>query len=105
MLAHNPMLCGDCEGRCMTAAGTQAELGNLTRLLTYHEHHGLRAEARRQFAALPAEAKRLVRTPTSTPPATPAPTASTSPGCCARSSVTWPDLPGISRLVPDRALR
>jgi predicted aldo/keto reductase-like oxidoreductase len=57
VLAHNPMLCADCEGRCMTAAGTQAELGNLTRFLTYYEHHGLRAEARRQYAALPPEAK------------------------------------------------
>jgi predicted aldo/keto reductase-like oxidoreductase len=57
VLAHNPMLCADCDGRCMTAAGTQAELGNLTRLLTYYEHHGLRAEARRQYADLPPEAK------------------------------------------------
>jgi predicted aldo/keto reductase-like oxidoreductase len=57
VLAHNPMLCADCDGRCMTAAGTQAELGNLTRFLTYYEHHGLRAEARRQYADLPPEAK------------------------------------------------
>ena len=57
VLAHNPTLCGDCDGRCMTAAGTQAELGNLTRFLTYYEHHGLRAEARRQYADLPPEAK------------------------------------------------
>jgi predicted aldo/keto reductase-like oxidoreductase len=57
VLAHNPMLCADCDGRCMTAAGTQAELGNLTRFLTYFEHHGLRAEARRQYADLPPEAK------------------------------------------------
>ena len=35
----------------------QAELGNLTRFLTYHEHHGDRAEARRQYAALSAEAR------------------------------------------------
>ena len=34
------------------AAGTSAELGNLTRFLTYHEHHGYRAEARRLYAAL-----------------------------------------------------
>jgi predicted aldo/keto reductase-like oxidoreductase len=57
VLAHNPMLCADCDGRCMTAAGTQAELGNLTRFLTYYEHQGLRAEARRQYASLPPEAK------------------------------------------------
>ena len=34
-----------------------AELGNLTRFLTYHEHHGDRAEARRQYAALAPEAR------------------------------------------------
>ncbi len=28
------------------------KLGNLTRFLTYHEHHGHRTEARRQFAAM-----------------------------------------------------
>ena len=42
-----PTLCADCDGRCSVAAGTKAELGNLTRFLTYHEHHGDRAEARR----------------------------------------------------------
>ncbi len=39
------------------AAGTDAELGNLTRFLTYHEHHGDRREARRLYAEL-AEAAR-----------------------------------------------
>ncbi len=56
-LAHGPTLCADCDGRCALAAGTRAELGNLTRFLTYHEHHGDRTEARRQYAALPAEAR------------------------------------------------
>ena len=56
-LAHNPTLCADCDGRCSTAAGTTAELGNLTRFLTYHEHLGDRTEARRQFAALAPEAR------------------------------------------------
>jgi predicted aldo/keto reductase-like oxidoreductase len=56
-LAHGPTLCADCDGRCSLAAGTQAELGNLTRFLTYHEHHGLRSEARRQYAALSSEAR------------------------------------------------
>ena len=51
-LAFGPTLCADCDGRCSEAAGTKAELGNLTRFLTYHEHHGIRAEARRQYAAL-----------------------------------------------------
>jgi hypothetical protein len=51
-LAANPTMCADCDGRCSMAAGTRAELGNLARFLTYHEHHGVRAEARRQYAAM-----------------------------------------------------
>lgn len=51
-LAHGPTLCADCDGRCSRAAGTAAELGNLTRFLTYHEHHGYRSEARRLYAEL-----------------------------------------------------
>lgn len=51
-LAHGPTLCADCDGRCMTAAGTTARLGDLTRYLTYHEHHGVRGEARRLYAEL-----------------------------------------------------
>ncbi len=56
-LAFGPTLCADCDGRCSLAAGTKAELGNLTRFLTYHEHHGIRSEARRQYAALSSEAR------------------------------------------------
>jgi predicted aldo/keto reductase-like oxidoreductase len=56
-LAFGPTLCADCDGRCSIAAGTNAELGNLTRFLTYHEHHGIRSEARRQYAALSPEAR------------------------------------------------
>jgi predicted aldo/keto reductase-like oxidoreductase len=55
--AHNPTLCADCDGRCSLAAGTRAELGNLTRFLTYYDRLGDRAEARRQYAALSAEAR------------------------------------------------
>ncbi len=57
VLAAGPTLCADCDGRCALAAGTRAELGNLTRFLTYHEHHGDRAEARRQYASLSPEAR------------------------------------------------
>ena len=57
VLAHGPTLCADCDGRCSVAAGTTAELGNLTRFLTYHQHHGDRTEARRQYAALSPEAR------------------------------------------------
>jgi predicted aldo/keto reductase-like oxidoreductase len=56
-LAHGPMLCADCDGRCSVAAGTRAELGNLARFLTYHEHYGDRALARRLYAELSAEAR------------------------------------------------
>ena len=56
-LAHGPMLCADCDGRCSVAAGTKAELGNLTRFLTYHQHHGLRDDARRHYAELADEAR------------------------------------------------
>jgi predicted aldo/keto reductase-like oxidoreductase len=56
-IAHGPMLCASCDGRCAAAAGTRAELGDLTRFLTYYECHGDRAEARRQYAALPPEAR------------------------------------------------
>ncbi len=51
-LAAGPMLCAGCDGRCSHAGGTTAELGNLTRFLTYHEHHGYRGEARRLYSEM-----------------------------------------------------
>ena len=51
-IAAGPTMCASCDGRCSRAAGTTAELGNLTRFLTYHDHHGYRAEARRLYAEL-----------------------------------------------------
>jgi len=51
-LAARPTLCADCDGRCAHAAGTKARLGDLTRYLTYHEHHGYRGEARKLYAEL-----------------------------------------------------
>ncbi len=56
-LASAPTLCANCDGRCSVAGKTDANLGDLTRFLTYHEHHGYRSEARRQFAAMPAASK------------------------------------------------
>jgi aryl-alcohol dehydrogenase-like predicted oxidoreductase len=56
-IAHGQMMCADCDGRCSIAAGTKAELGDLTRFLTYHQQHGYRADARRQYAALHPEAR------------------------------------------------
>ena len=83
VLAHGPTLCADCDGRCSVAAGTRAELGNLTRFLTYHEHHGDRAEARRQYAALPPR------------PATgPAPTSTAARAAC-------PNQLDFARLLPE----
>jgi uncharacterized protein len=57
VIAQGLTFCADCDGRCAHAAGTQAALGDLTRFLTYHEHHGTRADARRLYAALPPEAR------------------------------------------------
>ncbi len=54
---RGPTLCADCEGRCSLAAGTRAELGNLTRFLTYYTRHGDRAEARRLYAEMSPEAR------------------------------------------------
>ncbi len=51
-LAAGPTLCAGCDGRCSQAGGTTAELGNLTRFLTYHEHHGYRSEARRLYSEM-----------------------------------------------------
>ncbi len=51
-VAAGPTLCPGCDGRCSHAAGTTAELGNLTRFLTYHEHHGDRREARRLYSEM-----------------------------------------------------
>lgn len=53
-IARGPTLCADCTGACSRAAGTGAALGDLTRLLTYHEHHGYKAEARRLYGELAA---------------------------------------------------
>ncbi len=55
-IAAGPTMCASCDGRCSKAAGTTAELCNLTRFLTYHDHHGHRAEARRLYAGLDAAA-------------------------------------------------
>ena len=51
-LAAGPTMCPDCDGRCACAGGTDTRLGDLARYLTYHEHHGHRGEARRQYAEL-----------------------------------------------------
>jgi predicted aldo/keto reductase-like oxidoreductase len=57
ILAAGPTMCADCDGRCMAAAGTEAEIGNITRFLTYHQGLGDRAHARREYAKLSEEAR------------------------------------------------
>ena len=52
VLAAGPMMCGNCDGSCGRAGGTKARLGDLTRMLTYHEHHGARVMAREEYAGL-----------------------------------------------------
>jgi predicted aldo/keto reductase-like oxidoreductase len=56
-IAAGLSMCASCDGRCSQAAGTTAELGNLTRFLTYHDHHGYRAAARKLYAGLPDAAR------------------------------------------------
>jgi len=55
LLDAGPILCAACDGRCQRAAGTDARLGDLTRFLTYHEHHGARRHARDAYAKLTEE--------------------------------------------------
>jgi predicted aldo/keto reductase-like oxidoreductase len=56
-LASRPTMCANCDGSCSRAGGTEAQLGNLTRFLTYHDHHGHRTEARKQYATLAESAR------------------------------------------------
>ena len=55
LLDAGPIMCAACDGRCGRAAGTDARLGDLTRFLTYHEHHGARRWAREAYAQLTEE--------------------------------------------------
>ena len=87
-IAAGPTMCASCDGRCGRAGGTEAELGNLTRFLTYHDHHGYRAEARRLYAELAAR-RAIGGGPTSRPPATPARTNSISPRSCRGRMSCW----------------
>jgi uncharacterized protein len=55
LLDAGPIMCAACDGRCERAAGTDARLGDLTRFLTYHEHHGARLQAREAYSKLTEE--------------------------------------------------
>ena len=87
-IAAGKTMCSGCDGRCSLAAGTTAELGTLTRFLTYHEHHGDRREARRQYAELP-EAARDWSGADLEAARRPARASSTSPACCPRPTGFW----------------
>ncbi len=52
IIASGPTFCANCDGSCGRAAGTEANLGELTRLLTYHDHYGFRSDARRLYSKL-----------------------------------------------------
>jgi predicted aldo/keto reductase-like oxidoreductase len=52
LLAAGPTFCANCDGSCSRAAGTDAAFGELTRALTYYEHHGCRGEAHKLYASL-----------------------------------------------------
>jgi predicted aldo/keto reductase-like oxidoreductase len=55
VLDAGPIMCAACDGRCARAAGTNARLGDLTRFLTYHQHHGACRWAREAYAQLTQE--------------------------------------------------
>ena len=57
LLASGPTFCANCDGSCSRAGGTDADLGDLARLLTYHDHYGFRGEARKLYSELPAKAR------------------------------------------------
>jgi len=55
ILAAGPSFCANCDGSCSRAAGTEAQLGELARFVTYHDHYGFRGEAREGYAAMAPE--------------------------------------------------
>jgi hypothetical protein len=57
LLAAGQTFCANCDGSCSRAAGTDAALGDLTRLLTYHDHYGFRSDARRLYSELDESAR------------------------------------------------
>jgi len=57
VLACGKTLCADCTGQCAAAGGTKARLGDLTRLLTYHDDFGYRAKARELYNEMDAESR------------------------------------------------
>jgi len=52
ILVAGTTFCANCDGSCSRAAGTEAALGDLARLVTYHDQHGFRGEARRLYSEM-----------------------------------------------------
>ena len=55
VLASNPTMCPGCDGRCSLAGGTKARLGDLARVYTYYDSHGMPGLARESYAELAEE--------------------------------------------------
>jgi uncharacterized protein len=55
VLASNPTMCPGCDGRCSLAGGTRARLGDLARVYTYYDSHGMPGLARESYAELAEE--------------------------------------------------
>jgi uncharacterized protein len=55
VLASNPTMCPGCDGRCSLAGGTKARLGDLARVFTYYDSHGMPGLARESYAELAEE--------------------------------------------------
>jgi predicted aldo/keto reductase-like oxidoreductase len=55
VLASNPTMCPGCDGRCSLAGGTKARLGDLARVYTYYDCHGMPGLAREAYAELAEE--------------------------------------------------
>ncbi len=55
VLASNPTMCPGCDGRCALAGRTKARLGDLARVYTYHDSHGIPSLAREAYAELSPE--------------------------------------------------
>jgi uncharacterized protein len=60
LIAAGPTFCANCDGSCSRAAGTEAKLGELARLLTYHDHYGFRSDAKQLYSELPEEARNWI---------------------------------------------
>jgi hypothetical protein len=94
-LAAGTTFRADCDRRCVWAAGS-AILGDLDRLLTYHDQYGYRSETLRLYAELPNKADRDWKGADLDAASTPTPTTQIAPAGRPGSTAT--------RLEPIRLL-